>query len=119
MTNLDVSDEDLAAFIKFLRCADIGPTMITALAIAEDLQRLRGGWIPVSERLPKCSLKRDSFGVQVLISPPIVIDGCAPEHIAFFGCRVTREPSFYLHGRVVDVAAWRELPPPYVSKEGT
>ncbi len=37
----DVSDADLAAFIAFLKRADIGPTMITALAIAESLQRHR------------------------------------------------------------------------------
>jgi hypothetical protein len=36
-----VSDADLDAFIAFVKPADIGPIMMTALAIAEDLKRRR------------------------------------------------------------------------------
>ncbi len=37
----DVSDEDLAAFLAFLKGAEMGPMMMTAQAIAESLQRHR------------------------------------------------------------------------------
>jgi hypothetical protein len=39
--NEDVSDDDLAEFIAFLEAGDIGPMMITALAIAKSLKRHR------------------------------------------------------------------------------
>lgn len=65
-------------------------------------------WTHVDEGLPKCDLKPDSFGVEVLIHPPH--NG---ESTAYFGCRVTREPSFYKGGAVLrDVEFWMDVPAP-------
>jgi hypothetical protein len=69
------------------------------------------GWVSVKDRLPKCNKKPDSFGVQVLIWPHATFSGTADSPVAFFGCRVTDEPSFYLYGAVLDgVEYWMELP---------
>lgn len=67
-------------------------------------------WISVKDRLPKCSMKPNSFGVQVLIWPPYKQDGCSDVHEAFYGCRQTDEPNFYLYGRLIDVTHWMPLP---------
>lgn len=60
--------------------------------------------------MPACSMQRDSFGVQVLIWPPFKQDGAADAHVAFYGCRVTDKPSFYIYGRTIDVGYWAPLP---------
>lgn len=69
------------------------------------------GWISVKDRLPECNLTPDSFGVQVLIWPHATFRGTADSAVAFYGCRVTNDPSFYLYGAVVDdVTHWMPLP---------
>lgn len=66
------------------------------------------GWVSVEERLPDCDMKPGSWGVEVLVYPPIQ----AGEHTAFYGCRCTDEPSFYKYGLTIgSVTHWRELPP--------
>jgi len=75
-------------------------------------------WISVEDRLPECDMKPDSFGVQVLIHPPRKDHGYADGHVAFFGCRITQEPSFYLYGAVVHgVTHWMPLPDPPKEKK--
>lgn len=70
-------------------------------------------WISVTKKLPECDTKPDSFGVQVLVHPPIKNYGTADSSIAFYGCRVTDEPSFYLYGATVhNVTHWMPLPDP-------
>ena len=64
------------------------------------------GWISVSERLPECSSKKDSLGVEVLILPRLDEYGAT----AFFGRRVTNKPCFYKYGAVLDVTHWQPLP---------
>jgi len=71
-------------------------------------------WISVEDRLPECNLKPNSFGVQVIINPPFEEDGCSPVYTAFYGCRVTDNPSFYIFGRLIDVTEWQPLPSPPV-----
>jgi hypothetical protein len=73
------------------------------------------GWISAKKMLPRLTAaerKSGSFGRQVLIYPPIQEPGCADQHTAFYGCRLTDEPAFYLHGRVIDVEWWQPLPEP-------
>ena len=73
------------------------------------------GWISAKKMLPRLTSaerKPSSFGRQVLIYPPIQEPGCADQHTAFYGCRLTDEPAFYLHGRVIDVEWWQPLPEP-------
>lgn len=78
--------------------------MLSAKLIEED-------WIPVTDRLPECDIKPDSFGVQVLIWPHATFRGTADSPTAFYGCRVTNDPSFYLYGAVVDgITHWMPLP---------
>jgi hypothetical protein len=66
------------------------------------------GWISVDDRLPKCSMKPDSLGVEVIVYPKPE----KGESTAFFGCRLTAEPDFYKYGsRVGGVTHWMPLPP--------
>lgn len=70
-------------------------------------------WISVRDRKPKLTkAQREprSFGVQVRIWPPFETPGEAPSDTAFYGCRQTDEPNFYLYGRVIDVTHWMPLP---------
>lgn len=72
-------------------------------------------WISAKKMLPRLTAAErepGSFGRQVLIYPPIQEPGCADQHTAFYGCRLTDEPAFYLHGRVIDVEWWQPLPEP-------
>jgi hypothetical protein len=71
-------------------------------------------WISVEDKLPECSHKRDSRGVPVLIFPPVVEVGHADQYTAFYGCRVSRKPTFYLHGAPVRhrITHWMPLPKP-------
>ena len=70
-------------------------------------------WISVKDRLPGCSMKPGSFGTHILIYPPVSQFGHADSHVAFYGCRVTNKPSFYLYGVVLDnVTHWMPLPDP-------
>jgi len=68
------------------------------------------GWVSVKDRLPQCSTKPNSFGVPVLIYPPHKAPGAADANCAFFGTRVTDEPSFYLYGRCIEVTHWMPIP---------
>lgn len=68
-------------------------------------------WISVDERLPKCNKKPNSFGAQVLIWPHSKSDMQSDMSIAFYGCRQTDDPNFYLFGRVLyEVTHWMPLP---------
>lgn len=68
-------------------------------------------WISVKDRLPECDKTPDSFGVQVLIWPHATFRGSSDSPVAFFGCRITNEPSFYLYGAVIhEVTHWMPLP---------
>lgn len=69
-------------------------------------------WIEVNKRKPKCDKTPDSFGVQVQIYPPFKSPGSSDAHVAFYGCRVTDTPSFYLYGRCIEVTHWAPLLPP-------
>lgn len=72
-------------------------------------------WNPVEKKLPllnEAQKHPNSFGVQVLIHPPVVVHGSSPEHVGFYGCRYSDEPRFYLHGRIIDVTHWMPLPEP-------
>ena len=73
------------------------------------------GWISAKKMLPRLTAAErepGSFGRQVLIYPPIQEPGCADQHTAFYGCRLTDKPAFDLHGRVIDVEWWQPLPEP-------
>lgn len=77
----------------------------------------RDEWISVKETLPKCSMKPNSFGVQVQIYPPLKQEGYSDVHVAFYGCRATDEPNFYIYGRVIDdVQFWACLLPPPIAR---
>ncbi len=67
-------------------------------------------WISVKDRLPECDMTPNSFGVQVLVWPPFESDGCSSMRVAFYGCRQTDKPNFYLFGRVFDPTHWMPLP---------
>lgn len=67
-------------------------------------------WVAVSERLPECDMTPNSFGVQVLVYPPYKSEGSSQMPVAFYGCRQTNEPNFYLFGRCFDPTHWMKLP---------
>ena len=69
-------------------------------------------WISVDERLPECSKDANSFGVGVLVYPPFQSDGYSEMTQAFYGCRQTDEPNFYIFGRVFYPTHWQPLPEP-------
>lgn len=69
-------------------------------------------WISVEDRLPECDLTPNSFGSQVLVYPPYDRDGYSPMSVAFYGCRQTDEPNFYLFGKVFNPTHWMPLPEP-------
>lgn len=73
------------------------------------------GWISVEDRLPACSKKAGSLGVEVIVYPQPE----KGESTAFFGCRLTDEPDFYKYGaRVYGVTHWMPLPAaPTTTKE--
>lgn len=83
----------------------------SCIAILNKQANEEAGWISVKDRLPECDMKPDSFGVQVLIWPHATFRGTADSPVAFYGCRVTDQPSFYLYGTVIDdVEYWMPLP---------
>lgn len=67
-------------------------------------------WIKVGQRAPERSMIPDSLGVQVMIWPHYIEEGSTPYPVAFYGCRQTDEPNFYLHGRVIFPTHWAPLP---------
>ncbi len=68
-------------------------------------------WISVNDRLPECDKTPDSFGVQVLVYPHVKNFGTTTSPIAFYGTRVTDEPTFYFYGAVVNtITHWMPLP---------
>lgn len=72
------------------------------------------GWISVDERLPKCSRKPDSLGVEVLIWPPHE-DG---SRTAFYGRRQSTNPNFYKYGALLGhVQFWAYPPAPPLPSE--
>jgi hypothetical protein len=71
-------------------------------------------WHPVEKKLPKLTkeqMRPEAFGVQVLIYPPYKMEGASDAHTAFFGCRYSDKPDFYLYGRGISVTHWMPLPP--------
>lgn len=75
-----------------------------------DTTRCAVGWYRPEKSVPKCDRKSGSFGVQVLIWPPHEAEGSSDAYVAFYGCRVTDEPNFYLYGRCIHVTHWMPLP---------
>lgn len=74
---------------------------------------LGDAWIDARRRKPRLTAaqrKPNAFGVQVLIWPPFKSEGANDAHVAFYGCRVTDKPNFYLYGRVIHPAHWQPLP---------
>ena len=70
-------------------------------------------WIDVKKRLPKCSKVRHSFGVPVLVYPPFAEGaGYSASHQAFYGCRQTDKPNFYIYGVVFHPEYWAPIPEP-------
>src|SRR5690349_9177492 len=70
-------------------------------------------WISVKDQLPDCNKTPNSFGVEVLVYPPIKNYGCSDANTAFFGCRITDEPSFYLWGALQhEITHWMPIPAP-------
>ena len=72
-------------------------------------------WIKntASGKKPLCNMKRDSHGVQVLVWPHVQSgDGYSASPTAFYGCRQTPEPLFYLYGAVLEPQPthWMPLP---------
>jgi hypothetical protein len=68
-------------------------------------------WIRVDERLPKCSMVDNSFGVPVLVYPPYKEGGTSEMTQIFYGCRQSKEPNFYIFGRIHHgVTHWMPLP---------
>jgi hypothetical protein len=74
------------------------------------------GWISVKDRLPKCDLTPDSFGVPVLVYPAFTDSGSSDMVQAFYGCRQTDEPNFYVFGRIFDPTHWMPMPAPPTEK---
>jgi uncharacterized protein DUF551 len=71
------------------------------------------GWIEAKRRKPRLTKEQrrpNAFGVQVLIWPPYKSDGANDAHVAFFGCRYSDKPDFYLYGRGINVTHWQPLP---------
>lgn len=68
-------------------------------------------WISVDDRLPKCNMKPNSKGVPVAVDPPFNDDGYSNMPFAFYGCRQTDEPNFYIFGRVFYPERWWPIPP--------
>jgi len=71
-------------------------------------------WRQVKSKKPKCSRQAESFGTPVLIWPfKDVQDGQQKVMQAYYGCRITNEPNFYLYGAIIhDVTHWMPLPEP-------
>lgn len=67
-------------------------------------------WISVDDRLPKCSMRVESFGVEVLVYPP-TREG---DRTAFYGRRVGHIPCFYRYGSPITPQPnyWMPLPAP-------
>jgi len=71
------------------------------------------GWVDAKRRKPKLTeaqRKPSAFGVQVLIWPPYKSEAANDVHVAFYGCRHSDRPEFYIYGRVIDVTHWQHLP---------
>jgi len=76
-----------------------------------DTTRCAMGWYEIEQALPECDLMPNNFGVQVLIWPPIKEPGCSEIRVAFYGCRQTDQPNFYMYGRVLHgITHWMPLP---------
>jgi hypothetical protein len=87
--------------------ADISKYLATAPSAAAPAAPEQVQWISVDERLPECSKKPGSLGVEVIVYPKPE----KGESTAFFGCRLTDEPDFYKYGsRVGGITHWMPLP---------
>ena len=109
--------EEIMARVVALVNAAAGLTTEQAIArLALPEPAPADGWVRVEEGLPELTKeqrKPNAIGVEVMIDPPMPWDDYFPSRVAFFGCRQTDEPSFYLYGRVLDhVRRWRHLPEP-------
>lgn len=88
----------------------VHPTAVTYTELAERIVEAvealpLARWVAVTESLPKCSRKRWSTGVEVLVWPRTVVG------TAFYGRRVTGEPMFYIYGAVLtNITHWMPLP---------
>lgn len=70
-------------------------------------------WIKTSTRTPEHNKKPNSHGTQVLVWPHVKSgDGYADSPTAFYGCRQTVKPLFYLYGAVLhpQPTHWMPLP---------
>jgi hypothetical protein len=61
-------------------------------------------WFNIKKKKPKCDKTPDSFGTSVLVYE----SGGVKQ--AFYGCRVTDKPGFYLHGASLSVEWWMPMP---------
>ena len=78
--------------------------------IARLTTELAAKWIKVTDRTPACSMVQNSRGILVLIWPHYDADGYSPSPIAFYGCRQSDEPNFYIYGRIIFPTYWAPLP---------
>lgn len=72
-------------------------------------------WFEAAKEVPQCDLTPESFGIPVLVAPAPNL--CSVD-LAYYGCRITKEPNFYLHGVVIHPTHWMPVPvaPPGPSK---
>jgi len=61
-------------------------------------------WFHINKKKPPCDKKPDSFGTSVLVYEKGEVKQ------AFYGCRQTLEPNFYLYGAVLEVDWWMPMP---------
>ena len=67
-------------------------------------------WIKVEDRLPECDMRPNSFGVPILIWPYLKSEGTCEMPMAFYGCRQSDEPNFYIFGKIIDPLYWQPMP---------
>lgn len=94
-----VSTEPAFAEARTKLIANIDAYVTARIAAAGMVDKSQ--WISVDERLPKCGKKVNSFGVMVQIWPHVKEEGFTETAFAYYGCRQTNEPNFYIYGRVL------------------
>lgn len=104
-----MSQDDFEPMID--RLDDIVETVARAIEAAPQ-EAAAPGWVPVEDRLPDCDMTPNSLGMQVLVHPPYQSEGSSDMHAAFYGCRQTDEPNFYMFGRVFTPTHWQPIPTP-------
>lgn len=73
------------------------------------------GWIDCKQELPPFKRSRQDRTVGVHGKEYLVRPKPEGSSTAFYGTRASDEPNFYLHGRVIDVEFYRDLPSPPLS----